>query len=72
MMVLACVLTALLIWQHAWECALTALAVFGYYGRMAERSFGGVSGDLAGWFLQTAELGMLAALCLGQYVRALG
>ena len=54
--------------QHV---ALTALAVFRYYGRMAERSFGGVSGDLAGWFLQTAELGMLAALCLGQYVRAL-
>ena len=71
MMMLACALTAVLICLHAWECALTALAVFGYYGRMAERSFGGVSGDLAGWFLQTAELGMLAALCLGQYVRAL-
>ena len=33
--------------------------------------FGGVTGDLAGWFVQTAELWMLAALCFGQYVEGL-
>ena len=26
------------------------------------RNFGGITGDLAGWFLQTAELAMLAAV----------
>ena len=39
-----------------------ALLVFLYYRRMAQKSFGGLSGDLAGWFLQTAELWMLLAL----------
>lgn len=29
--------------------------------------FGGLSGDLSGWFLQTAELWMLAVLCLWEY-----
>lgn len=47
-----------------------ALGVFLYYRRMAAREFGGVSGDLAGWFLQTAEQGMLCSLCLAQYALA--
>lgn len=38
------------------------LVVFLRYHRLAVREFGGVSGDLAGWFLQKAELWMLAAL----------
>ena len=29
---------------------------------VAHKQFGGISGDLAGWFLQKAELWMLAAL----------
>lgn len=40
--------------------------VFLYYKRMAAEKFGGVTGDLAGWFLQTAELFMLAALVFTQ------
>lgn len=48
--------------------AAVALGVFRYYRRMARRQFGGLSGDLAGWFLQTAELWMLGALVLGQYM----
>lgn len=48
--------------------ALSALGVFVYYRHMAKRQFGGLSGDLAGWFLQTAELWMLLALCLTQYL----
>lgn len=39
-----------------------ALAVFGWYDRIARKEFGGISGDLAGWFLQKAEIWMLAAL----------
>ena len=33
-------------------------------------SIGGISGDLAGWFLQTAELAMLAALTAVQFLEA--
>ena len=43
-------------------------AVFWRYRVIAVREFGGVSGDLAGWFLQKAELWMLAALVFGQLV----
>lgn len=45
-----------------WLAAAAALLVFLSYHRMAQKQFGGLSGDLAGWFLQTAELWMLAAL----------
>ena len=48
--------------------AAAALGVFLYYRRMARVSFGGLSGDLAGWFLQTAELWMLGAACAAQYL----
>lgn len=48
-----------------------ALGVFFYYRRMARVKFGGLSGDLAGWFLQTAELWMLGILCAVQYLEAL-
>ena len=41
---------------------LTGLAVFWRYRITADRQFGGLSGDLAGWFLQRAELWMLGAL----------
>ena len=34
--------------------AAAALLVFWNYRRVADRQFGGLSGDLAGWFLQTA------------------
>jgi len=38
---------------------------------MSKRKFGGMSGDLAGWFLQTAELCMLAALIITERAAAL-
>ena len=34
---------------------------------MSKWQFGGLSGDLAGWFLQTAELWMLLVLTIAQY-----
>ena len=46
-----------------------AAVVLWRYVVAARRDFGGVSGDLAGWFLQKVELWMLAALVLAQYVR---
>ena len=50
---------------------LAAGAVFAHYAHTARRKFGGLSGDLAGWFLQRAEVWMLAVLVLCQYGEAL-
>lgn len=47
---------------------LAAVWVFLRCRRLARREFGGFSGDLAGWFLQTAELWMLGAACAAQYL----
>ncbi len=41
-----------------------AIAVFLWYHHMALKEFGGTTGDLAGYFLQTAELVMIAALAV--------
>ncbi len=49
-------------------CALPALFVYLWYVRMARREFGGLTGDLAGWFLQVCELAGLAGLVLAQRV----
>lgn len=42
--------------------ALAALAALARYRQVAQAQFGGISGDLAGWFLQRAELWQLAVL----------
>lgn len=49
---------------------LAALTVFAYYRTGLQRQFGGISGDLAGWFLQMAELAMLAAHVFVCYLEA--
>ena len=46
-----------------------ALAVFWHYYIVSKKEFGGISGDLAGWFLQRAEIWMLAALVICQLWR---
>ena len=66
LLVLTVVLAAELILLRAGETVAAAAAVFLIYRRMCVRQFGGLSGDLAGWFLQTAEFWMLAALVLRQ------
>lgn len=48
-------------------CIAAAFLTFFYYYRMAVREFGGITGDLAGWFLQSCERNLvmvLAACCL--------
>ena len=45
-----------------------ALLVLWRYRTVALKQFGGISGDLAGWFLQRAELWMLAALVVCRIV----
>lgn len=44
--------------------ALTAALVYGYYLRMADREFGGITGDLAGYFLQVFELTVLTVITI--------
>lgn len=60
--VLTAALAAGLLACGAWASVLAAALVFGAYYRMTVKQFAGLSGDLAGWFLQTAELWMLAGL----------
>ena len=50
-----------------WALVLAALLVFARYHVVSGKQFGGITGDLAGWFLQKAELWMLAALCACQW-----
>lgn len=56
-------------WQGVAVVAAALLACV-YYRRVALREFGGLSGDLAGWFVQVAEVWMLFALCVSQWVSA--
>ena len=46
-------------------CLLAAALCILYYRRMADRQFGGVTGDLAGWFLQVTELVLTAVIVIG-------
>lgn len=50
----------------AWVMVLASLLVFLWYRLVIVRAFGGLSGDLCGWFIQTSELGMFIALYTAQ------
>ena len=67
----------LILWAVVCGCALAylspvpgglavaaALLVFLHYYCLSRKQFGGVTGDLAGYFLQVCELAMLAVLIL--------
>jgi adenosylcobinamide-GDP ribazoletransferase len=45
-------------------CAGTAFCVFFYYRVMSTKNFGGITGDLAGYFLQICELTMVLSLII--------
>ena len=64
---LAALLSAALAALGGGVLAAAALAVFWRYHAVAKTQFGGITGDLAGWFLQKAELWMLAALAACQW-----
>lgn len=44
--------------------AVSALLMFGYYYHFAKKNYGGITGDIAGWFLVLAEFLMLIAYVL--------
>lgn len=47
---------------------ITALLVFAGYRHMAYKHFGGITGDLAGWFLQVLELAVPLVLGVLSYI----
>ncbi len=49
-------------WQIALAEIAVGLAVFGYYRWFSYRDFGGINGDMAGYFLQLCELFMVLAV----------
>ena len=58
------------IWLHAglamaFLCAVAVVICALVYKRMAYTHFGGVTGDLAGWFLQVTELTLMAVMVVG-------
>ena len=67
LLVLAGLLCAALVLLGGGALVLATLLVFWRYRVVSDRQFGGITGDLAGWFLQKAELWMLAALAACQW-----
>ena len=47
-------------------CIISAFLMFIYYKHMSIKKFSGITGDLAGYFLQMCELLMLASVILGE------
>ena len=54
-----------------WALVLAAGCTFARYYVVTKKQFGGVTGDLAGWFLQKCEIWMLAALAACQWLGVL-
>lgn len=50
--------------------AAAAALTYGYYYRMAKREFGGITGDLAGYFLQVCELVLAAVMAVLSHAAA--
>lgn len=47
---------------------LAAVLCFGHYWNMSKRIFGGITGDLAGYFVQICEITMLAGVVISQWM----
>lgn len=70
--VLAC--CAGMLWLDLWTgsfAVIAALLSFLYYRAMSVRQFGGITGDLAGFFLQVCECAMVLAVVLAQRIEVL-
>ena len=68
------VLSVLMIVVGKWSGAaavIMAFLVFGYYHHMSIRKFGGVTGDLAGYFLQMCEILMALAVVVMEQILSL-
>ena len=63
--VLCAVLWAIVGGWLAIPCLLAAILCAWYYRHMSYKQFGGITGDLAGWFLQITELTLTAVIVIG-------
>ncbi len=64
--IVLCALCMLLInWYLGVICLMAALLTFVYYYYVSVKEFGGITGDLAGYFLQLCELVMAVCIMLG-------
>lgn len=62
-------LTTLFIeYRYGVFCILGVALVFVYYKYMSKKEFGGITGDLAGFFLQMAELFVLVGILISQNI----
>ena len=63
-----CVLCCICCRKKGIGVSIAAIGTFLYYRFRLIGKFGGLSGDLAGWFVQMCELFMLAAVVLTEYL----
>lgn len=63
--VLCAVLWAIVGGWLAIPCLLAAILCAWYYRHMSYKQFGGITGDIAGWFLQITELTLTAVIVIG-------
>ena len=71
LMIYLIVLSALMIVVGKWSgvaAVIMALLVFWYYHHMCISKFGGVTGDLAGYFLQMCEILMALAVVVMEQI----
>jgi adenosylcobinamide-GDP ribazoletransferase len=63
---LICAAGLIILWKWIGLATIAAAGIcLLYYRHFAMKHFGGVTGDLAGWFVQVTELACLAVLILG-------
>lgn len=62
---LTMILMILIHWKLGLLTSLSAIIVFLYYRLMSVKKFGGITGDIAGYFLQICELTMAFAVIMG-------
>lgn len=55
------------LWYGCWGMA-GGILTFAYYYRMSVKNFGGINGDLAGWFLSVCELVMPLFMVIGDVI----
>jgi len=73
-MVLYLIISLIAIWLFTGAFAVSGViaisfVVFLYYYHMSKREFGGITGDLAGYFLQILELALVMGLAILSHMK---
>ncbi len=56
-------------WFSGTVSTITALYVILYYKKFSYKTFGGITGDLCGWFLQMCEISVLVSAVVSYYLK---